>query len=274
MATAKKTNENTPDKDASDSSIRAIGRGLSVLKVINRLGSANLTEISRETQIPYPTVCRIVNTLLQEEMIEREPNRKRYRPTVMVQSLAVGYQLENRLVSIARPALSELCNELVWPVSLATRVGSCMVLLDSTHRDTSLTLSHYYPGHTMPITECATGKAYLANCDVQSREEILDNIENIQFSEHGQIKPAKYDDAFWGAIREKGYAVQRNNIYTADPGKTASIAAPIFVNETIAAAIAIIFFKNSLKLGEAEETLAPKIVEAAQLISKNLLDVE
>ena len=144
MAIAKKTNENSSDKEASDSSIRAIGRGLSVLKVINRLGSANLTEISRETQIPYPTVCRIVNTLLQEEMIEREPNRKRYRPTVMVQSLAVGYQLENRLVSIARPALSELCNELVWPVSLATRVGSCMVLLDSTHRDTSLTLSHYY----------------------------------------------------------------------------------------------------------------------------------
>ena len=40
-------------KNETDGSIRAIGRGLAVLKVINRKGSASLTEIARETQIPY-----------------------------------------------------------------------------------------------------------------------------------------------------------------------------------------------------------------------------
>lgn len=273
-AQTKASAKQTDEKPENDSSIRAIGRGLSVLKVINRMGSANLTEISRETQIPYPTVCRIVNTLMQEEMVEREPNRKRYRPTVMVRSLAVGYQLESRLVSVARPLLETLCKDLVWPVSLATRVGSCMVLLDSTHHMTSLTLSHYYPGYTIPITECATGKAYLAHCDQTTRKEILENIETIEFSSHGHIKPARDDEEYWAGIREQGYSVQMNNAYSADPGKTTSIGAPIFIGDTVASAIAVIFFKSSLKLKAAEEAFALKLVETAKEISLKLNDIE
>lgn len=262
------------DKDGKDGSIRAIGRGLSVLKVINRMGSANLTEISRETQIPYPTVCRIVNTLVQEEMIEREQNRKRYRPTMMVRSLAVGYQLESRIVSSSRPALEKLCTDIVWPISLATRVGSCMVLLDSTHHMTSLTLSRYYPGYTMPITECATGKAFLAYCAPDIRDSILENIETIEFSTHGRIKPAGYDEAYWQSIRDRSFAVQANNFYSADPGKTTSIAAPILVNDAVVAAIAVVFFRSSLKLDDAEQAFCDKLVATAKEISHVLETAE
>lgn len=261
-------------KNETDGSIRAIGRGLAVLKVINRTGSASLTEIARETQIPYPTVCRIVNTLIQEEMVEREPSRKRYRPTMMVRSLAVGYQLESRLVSESRPLLKELCSEIVWPVSLATRVGSCMVLLDSTHQMTTLTLSHYYPGYTIPITGCATGKAYLAYCDEHTRAEVMRNIETVSFSSHGKIKPATYDEKFWEKIRKDGYATQLNNVYSEDPGKMTSIAVPIMVSGAVVASIAVIFFKSSLKLKEAQATFPDKLIQTAEQISKRLEESE
>lgn len=257
-----------------DGAIRAISRGLSVLKVINRKRSANLTEISRETEIPYPTVCRIVTTLLQEEMIEREPNRKRYRPTAMVQSLAVGYQQESSLVTVARQTLEKICSELIWPISLATRVGSCMVLLDSTHHMTSLTLSHYYPGFTMPVTECATGRAYLAYCDKDAREQILNNLKTVEFTSHGRINPARYDEPFWQAIRDKGYAVQAHNLFSSDPGKTSSIAVPILINGTIAASIAVIFFRTSLSLDEAELSFVDKLTQAGRDISKKLEDMQ
>ncbi len=262
------------EQEDADGSIRAISRGLSVLKVINRKGSANLTEISRETEIPYPTVCRIVTTLLQEEMIEREPNRKRYRPTVMVQSLAVGYQQESSLVTVARQTLEQLCSDLVWPISLATRVGSCMVLLDSTHHMTSLTLSRYYPGFTMPVTECATGRAYLAYCDQGTRSQILNNLKNVEFAAHGRINPARYDEPFWQAIRDKGYAVQAHNLFSSDPGKTSSLAVPILINGTIAASIAVIFFRTSLSLDEAETSFVNKLIDAGREISKKLEDMQ
>ena len=261
-------------KGDSDGAIRAIGRGLSVLKVINRKGSANLTEIARETEIPYPTVCRIVNTLMQEEMIEREPSRKRYRPTMMVRSLAVGYQLESRLVSEARPLLESLCEDLVWPISLATRIGSYMVLLDSTHQMTSLTLSHYYPGYTMPISHCATGKTYLANCDPKTRDEILNNLKTADFATKGKIDEPIYDESYWNEIRDQGYAVQLNNVYSEDPGKMTSIAVPILINGSVVAAMAVIFFKSSLKLKEAEETFPEKLIQTAREISLRLEDIE
>ena len=262
------------EHEDADGSIRAISRGLSVLKVINRKGTANLTEISRETEIPYPTVCRIVTTLLQEEMIEREPNRKRYRPTAMVQSLAVGYQQENSLVTVARQTLEQLCSELVWPISLATRIGSCMALLDSTHHMTSLTLSHYYPGFTMPITECATGRAYLAYCDQESREQILNNLKTVEFMAHGLINPARYDEPFWQAVRDKGYAVQAHNRFSSDPGKTSSIAVPILSNGIVVASIAVIFFRSSLSLDEAEVSFVDKLTQAGHEISKKLEDMQ
>ena len=49
--------------------IRAITRGLSVLQAINRGGSITMMEIARSSQVPYPTACRIVQTLLHEGMI-------------------------------------------------------------------------------------------------------------------------------------------------------------------------------------------------------------
>jgi molybdenum-dependent DNA-binding transcriptional regulator ModE len=60
-----------------DGNVRAISRGLAVLQAVNRGGSVTMMEICRTAQIPYPTACRIVQTLMDEGMIEREPARKR-----------------------------------------------------------------------------------------------------------------------------------------------------------------------------------------------------
>lgn len=71
--------------------IRAISRGLAVLQAVNRQGSLTMMEIAQSSEVPYPTACRIVQTLVHEGMLEREPGRKTYRPTSAVLSLASGY---------------------------------------------------------------------------------------------------------------------------------------------------------------------------------------
>ncbi len=257
--------ENCPD------TIRAISRGIAVLKFINRAGSANLTTISRSTNIPYPTVCRIVNTLLEEALIEREENRPCYKPTLMVQSLATGYKFENHLVTTARPLMEKLCQEIVWPVALASRIGSCMVLLDSTHAMTTLTFDNYYPGHTMPISDCATGKAYLAFTDKNTRSQILQNLTEIDFGWSRQL-PIEVcaDDDFWEKIRKTGYAIQPVNTHSSEPGRTASIAAPIMVQGNVVASLGAIFFRKTMKLSDAQEQFADKLVETAEAIARSL----
>ena len=89
--------------------IRAISRGLAVLSAVNRDGPISMMGIARAAEIPYPTACRIIQTLLHEGLVEKEPHRKRYRVTSLVQTLSTGYQAEDMLVSAARAQIEDLC---------------------------------------------------------------------------------------------------------------------------------------------------------------------
>ena len=55
--------------------IRSITRSIAALKAINRHGSLSMMEIAKASEVPYPTACRIVQTLLYEGLIEQEPAR-------------------------------------------------------------------------------------------------------------------------------------------------------------------------------------------------------
>ena len=46
-----------------------------MLQVVNHHRSIGMTEVARRCEVPYPTTCRIVETLIEERMIEREATR-------------------------------------------------------------------------------------------------------------------------------------------------------------------------------------------------------
>jgi IclR family transcriptional regulator, mhp operon transcriptional activator len=247
--------------------IRAVTRALAVLSAVNRAGSATMMEISKSAAIPYPTACRIVQTLLHEGMIEREYARKRYRATALVQTLSVGFQAEDELVFAARPHLESLCHEIKWPISLATRVGTRMMVRDSTHKLTSLTFSNYYPGFTLPIAECATGKAYLTFCSEVERETIVEGwrATDNETSRHGLL--IVHDNDVLEKIRLDGYAYQARNLYNAEPGKTSSLAVPVYGQDgVLVGSLAVIYFASALKTDPAvHEFLGPLQATAAAI---------
>lgn len=237
----------------ADIPIRAISRALAVLQAINRHGALTITQTAREAQIPYPTACRVIQTLVHEGMIEREAARKYYRATALSQSLSCGYQASSRLIGVARPHIIKLTEETGWPVSLATRVGSSMVIQDSTHALTTRTFSDYYPGFALPISACASGLAYLAFCEDQVRASIIEQIAKLESKDNvGNINLiAQSGDDFFACIRERGYAVFIRNQHTKNPGKTSSIAVPILKGDEVVGALAVIYFSSALKPDEA-----------------------
>jgi len=237
----------------SDIPIRAISRALSVLQAINRHGVLTITQTAREADIPYPTACRVIQTLIHEGMIEREESRKYYRPTALSQSLSCGYQVSSRLIGVARPHILKLTEETSWPISIATRVGSSMVIQDSTHAYTTQTFSEYYPGFALPIASCASGIAYLAFCDDALRASIFEQISTASPQENsGEINLlAQSSDEFLAGVRERGYAVFIRNQHTKDPGKTSSIAVPICKGEEVVGAMALVYFSSAMKPNEA-----------------------
>lgn len=250
--------------------IRAISRGLSVLQAINRGHSISMMEISKTSKVPYPTASRIVQTLLHEGMIEREPSRKRYRSTALVQSLASGFQDEDQLVAIARPHIVALCEKLLWPISLTSRVGPHMMVRDSTHTMTSLTLTNYYPGFTLPLMECSTGQVYMGFCGDGDREHILDGLKQIDGSAERMAALLLANDSLLKQIRSHGYATFARNLYTDTPGKTSSIAVPLFKDGQVAGAIALIFFAVAMTMDKAIDQFVDPLKATAAAISAEL----
>jgi len=255
--------------------IRAISRGLAVLATVNRDGPISMMGIARAAQVPYPTACRIIQTLLHEGLVEKEPARKRYRVTSLVQTLSTGFQSEDQLVSAARSHIEKLCLEVGWPISIATRVGTRMMVRDSTHKMTSLTFSHYFPGYTLPIAECATGKVHLAFCDAEERKAILGGLQAVETEASHMGLVLMGDDYMLNKIRHDGYALQIRNVYNADPGKTSSIAVPLIdVNERLIGSLALIFFASAMKSEEAVAKFLVPIQKTAKAISKSLAEEE
>jgi IclR family mhp operon transcriptional activator len=253
-----------------DGNVRAISRGLAVLQAVNRGGSVTMMEICRSAQIPYPTACRIVQTLMDEGMIEREPARKRYRPTALVRTLSFGFQDESDLVAVARPHIVALTNKLAWPVSVTTRVGPVMMVRDSTHKLTSLTLHNYVPGFTLPIIECSTGKAYLAFCEEEERRGVLQGLRQLDGPAERMAVLLTSNERMLADIRARGFATQARNAYTATPGKTSSVAVPLFQNDRVVGALALIFFASAVSMAEAEGRFVTALQDTARAIAGEL----
>lgn len=250
--------------------IRSLARGIAVLQAVNRGGSLSMMEIARASNVPYPTACRMVQTLLFEGLIEQEPSRKRYRPTALVQTLAHGFQGHAGIVEASRPHLVELTRRLMWPISLSTHVGSNMVIRDSTHSLTTLTFSEYFPGYSIPILECASGLVYLAHMHADERAGILKSLKRLPESIPPHVMRMIEEDRLLEDIRRKGYASRGNNHFTRNPGKTSSIAVPIFEQGNVAGALTLAFFSAAIRMDQAETQFVRPLTDAAIAIAAEL----
>lgn len=229
-----------------------------------------MTEIALASDVPYPTACRIVQSLVHEGMIERETGRKHYRPTALVESLAHGFQGHGGLVRVAHPHMSRLTREIGWPMALSTHVGSSMVLRDSTHAQTSLTFNAYFPGYAMPILNCAAGLAYLAFADETERGGILDTLRHHADEAMQHMLQLLDEGPLLKTVRSAGYAARSFNRFTENPGKTSSIAVPLFEGERVVGALAVIYFASALTIEQATAQLLPALQSCARSICDDL----
>ncbi len=251
--------------------IRVVSRSIAVLQAVNRAGSLTMMDIAHASNVPYPTACRIVQTLVAEGLIEREPARKRYRPTQLVQTLSYGYQGPARLVTAARPHLVALTRQFGWPVSLTEHVGHNMIVRDSTHSLTSLTFNNYYPGYTLPLLDCASGLVFLANCADEERIHILKTLRDAPEQGDGATRGLMESGVLVREIRRDGYAVKARNLRTENPGKTSSIAVPVYGEAGVVGAMALVFFSSTLKITDAASRFMPALAAAAEATGASLL---
>jgi IclR family mhp operon transcriptional activator len=248
--------------------IRSVSRSLAVLQVINFAGSMSLMEIAKAVKLPYATTARLVLTLIHEGMIEQEPSRKNYRPTVLVQSLASGYVDHSHIGAVARPHIVDLTKKHGWPVAVSTRFGMNMIVRECTHTISPYTLSTYYPGFVYPLLESAAGLVYLAFSSQRDRELSRDDLAMFEHSDPNALGLAS--EAALADIRAKGFATRGRNRFTLPEGKNSGIAAPIFHHGKLCGTLALIFLASAMRMEKAVSLCAQDVVDAARAVGHDL----
>lgn len=254
-----------------DVPIRAVERTINILQAINRNGAMTIAEISRAVDIPYPTATRFVLTLIEIGVIEKSRKQKKYRPTALSKTLSCGYKTSDYLVEAARPHLLQLTKKTGWPSAIHMRVGGSMVMLDSTHSETTQAFSDYYPGYSMPITSCAAGLAYLAYLAPEDRAEMLQQLSEYNFEDDDRSYFTDFSDSFFDNIVEAGYATFLKNPHSKDPGKSSSIGAALRSQDgSVVGAVTLVFFSSALQIRHAVEKYLDDIIDTQAAIDKEI----
>lgn len=253
--------------------VRSLSRGIAVLKAINLNGSMTLMQICEVCSMPYATTSRIVQTLVAEGLIAREPGRKHYRATGLVRALAQGFQGTGRLATAARPHILDLTRRIGWPISITTRIGPNMVVEDSTHHHTTMAFSSPNPGYSLPVLECSAGIAYLSSLPEPQFQDVIAGLRAMELPNSKHALDLIVHGDLRQQVRLHGFATRSNVPFTQHPGRTSGIALPLFDDGQPIGAMTVIYFATAMRMAEAVNRLVPHLRDAARAIEATLKEL-
>jgi len=243
--------------------IRALIRGLEALAVLNRREGATVSEVTSEIKLPRTTTYRILETLSQAGYVFRDPNDDRYRLTVMVRGLADGFDDEAWVTQIARPCLTDLGKEVVWPVALSSPSGTSMLVRDTTDHESPLAVERLSAGLRLPLLTTSSGRVYLAFCTQEQRECLLEILSRSPHEEDRLAQSRQELERILEEAREQGFASASR---TRRVSEQMALAVPVVIDDRVLATVAVRYAASALPMRTAVERFVPKLRETAQKI--------
>ncbi|MFQ5924048.1 MAG: IclR family transcriptional regulator [Anaerolineales bacterium] len=250
--------------------IEALERGLSVLSLFsNDSSELTLTEISRSADLNMTTSLRIASTLESAGYLRRDPDTKRYRPSLKVLQLGFSALRSMDTRQAARPHLERLSRETGETVSHAILDGSEIVYVDRV-RNRSIVGVVLGIGSRLPAHCTAMGKAMLAFLPETDLRARLDSsqLERCTGNTIPDIETLTPDLA---KVRKRGYAVNDQELAVG----LRAVATPIRGEHgDVVAAINISGSTETISRSRLRQELAPLLIGTASEISQTLGHME
>jgi DNA-binding IclR family transcriptional regulator len=160
------------DSDHSSATLRAIAILESIAGADGPLG---LVDLMTATNLPKPTVHRIVALLTDAGMLAREAEGKRYGPGPRLASLGLAALTHAAWRAPRHAILKALVGEIGETCNLTLLDGTEVVYLDRVEAAWPLRL-HFQPGSRVPAHCSASGKLLLSLLPARERRRILDTL--------------------------------------------------------------------------------------------------
>jgi IclR family transcriptional regulator, mhp operon transcriptional activator len=242
--------------------VRSLERGLELLIAMNRRKLPSVVELARDTRLPRPTVYRLLETLNRTGFVTRSSPADRFCLTPKVRSLSDGFLEDDWIAQIAAPLMAQFTRDLVWPAALMTFEQGLMLVRETTHEASALSIDHGMVGRSLPMLRTAAGRCYLAHCSANERRAILEMLAHSTVPEDRGARESERVSALLAVIRAKGFAVQDREI---NP-KTTGMAVPIRVGSRMLGCLSLIWISSALTIAEAEQQLLPPLRAVVQRV--------
>lgn len=257
----------TRSQAAKHSKVRSLERGLRLLELVNEEGGIRPSDAGRLLQLPRPTAHRLLETLEELGYIRRAASDNRFLVTIKARRLSGGYDADVQMSEAVGPILARLLEDIVWPVNIATHRGGMMVVRETTHERSPLSIDKAMVGREVPMLRTACGRAYLSFCSENERGEI---IEYLRMRDDPEDEPYLYPRALEkliAACRRNGYASRLGEAFVP---KTSSIALPILVDGQARGCIAVVWLTQSMPASRAIKEFLPPLRNAAAAVAKQV----
>jgi len=244
-------------------SVRSLERGLAVLAAMNRRKLASVMELARDTRLPRPTVYRLLETLSLAGYVTRSAPNDRYCLARRVRILSDGFVEDDWIAQIAAPLMGRFTRDVVWPVALITFEEGRMLVRETTHEASTLSIDHGMVGRSLPMLQTAAGRCYLAFCPGEERRAILQMLSRSKALEDRWAREPQRLSKLFDSIRAKGFAIQDREI---NP-RTSGLAVPVRPGARVLATMSAIWISSAMTIEKAEAELYPPLKATADRLA-------
>lgn len=224
--------------------MQIISRALSVLEeVARRPHGGGLVEIANATELPAATCHRLLAALQEDELVDRDPASRRYRPgqalarlAAMVSSTGYGATIEAGMAAL-RDRWQE-CFFLAAMIDDAIVSVRSMQTVDPNRMSVSVPL-----GRRMSPHAAASGKAILAYLPEDQAERVLGAADGLASLTENTITDPEEFQRELDRVREEGYGICDEE---AEAGAGAFAVPIVLADGSVHSSLAVIGPRNRL----------------------------
>ena len=207
-----------------------------MLRLVNEQQGLTLKDIRALSNLPKPTVYRILQTLKREGYVEPDGIRGVYHVTRKALELSAGYTERTFIVKVAAPiALATTRKTIKWPLAIGTLDRGTIIVRYSSMPYSPLGVATTTLGHRHDLLESAMGQAYLIACDPTERESLALLLKSNAPRRAAEIQ-SKLDAVIANSQRGYGLRLARKK------GDSATLAVAIRHGQDVLAVLSLTTF--------------------------------
>ncbi len=251
----------------SGEGVRALLRGLEVLKHLNAAGPSRPGEIARALGLPRPTVYRLLETLEEAGYVAFSASSALARVTRLAASLGDASAATSELCRVAGPLFTEYAGRLVWPLDLSVYDNAAMAIQETTHGRSPLSIDRAMVGYRLPVLRTSAGRAYLAFCGAEERRLIVNHLRRLGDPADMFFLESSWVERMTAETRARGYAIRDAGEFRS---QTASLAAAVMVGGAVLGCVSMIWIRSAMSTAKATESAAGAVMELAGRIAEGM----